>query len=334
MDQVLYQELAKEIGSGDSKIIPKIFEGLCTPVEAKFLLAAAPPKTAEELAGDTGLSMEKVGDMISSLFQRGLLFKSRKPDGIRYYRVRHIMQFHDATILWDDVSEDILKLWKEHTEKELPEFFWAIKKATGRAPGRVIPIHHTIRPQNQVLDKEDVRAYIQNAKSLAVTRCTCRLSSGNCDSPLEVCLQLDKSADYSIERGSGRSVTKEEALEIMKKAENEGLIHKAENRAGRITMLCNCCPCCCVDWSSAEVMSIPVAGPSRFCAEVDEELCTECGICMEACSFNALSLNKDGSSIPGVDTEKCLGCGVCAVKCPDEAITLNEVREPDFIPAT
>ncbi|MBT7086997.1 MAG: 4Fe-4S binding protein [Desulfobacterales bacterium] len=333
MVEELYHELTKAIGAGDSKIIPKIFEGLCTPVEARFLLSASPPRTAEELAAGTGLSIEKVEDMISSLFQRGLLFKSRKPDGIRYYRVRHIMQFHDATILSDDISKDILDLWKEHTKKELPEFFWTMKNATGRAPGRVIPIHHTIRPQNQVLDKEDVRAYIQKAKSLAVTRCTCRVSSGNCDKPLEVCLQLDKSADYSIERGSGRSVTKDEALDIMKKAENEGLIHKAENRAGRITMLCNCCTCCCVDWSSEEVMSIPVAGPSRFCAEIDEGICSECGICVETCAFDALCINDDGSSIPFVDKEKCLGCGVCAVRCPDEAISLNEVREPDYIPA-
>ncbi|MFC1823879.1 ATP-binding protein [Thermodesulfobacteriota bacterium] len=331
-DQELYEQLAEGINAKGSEIITKIFRKLATPEEARLLLAASPPKSAAELAVELGMVEEKVEEMATNLFQRGLMFKSKKPGAKRYYRVRNAMQFHDATVLWPDIPKDLLDDWLEYTEKDMSKFLKSIPKHPDQALGRVLPIDVAVYKHNKILASEDCRSYIENARSIAVTKCTCRVIGRKCDNPLEVCLQLDKGADYAIDRGTGRAVTKEEAMEIIRKSEEAGLVHKMDNRTTDIYMLCNCCKCCCVDWSSAEACSIPVAGPSRFRAKVDPELCNACGTCVDRCLFDAVQLAEGDSETAEIDPEECHGCGNCVITCPEEAIVLEEIRKPDFIP--
>ena len=332
-DQDYYAQLAESIGAKDSPLIPKLFKLLCDDEEAKLLLAASPPKTADELAQELNLSTEKVEEMLATLFAKGVIFKSKKPEGVRYYRTRNVMQFHDATILWKEAPKEFLDLWKEHTDKEIPDFWRLVKKSLGKQPARVIPIGTTIQPKNQILASEDIPAIIDKARSIAVTNCTCRVvTEAPCNKPVEVCFQLDKAADYAIERGSGRALTKEEALKLMKEAEEAGLVHTTENHAGEFHVICNCCSDCCINWYNAEARDLKVSAPSRFLAEVDTKTCTACGTCIEECPFDAIAFSDD-EEYAVINAEECMGCGVCAVLCPDEAISLNETRKPEFIPA-
>jgi len=82
----LYQQLAEQVGAGASRVIPRIFETLVDEREATVLLAASPPATVGELAERTGFAAADIEPMIDPLFRKGLLFKSRKPDGLRYYQ--------------------------------------------------------------------------------------------------------------------------------------------------------------------------------------------------------------------------------------------------------
>jgi Pyruvate/2-oxoacid:ferredoxin oxidoreductase delta subunit len=332
-DQDLYTQLAHAIGAKDSKLIPRLFQRICNFDEARLLLAASPPKTSEQLASEIGLPKEKIESMLSSLFVRGVMFKSTRPDGILYYRVRNIMQFHDATILWKDAPRDFLDLWKEHTQEELPGYWVSVKNAMGRAPARVIPIGRTLAAQNQILAYEDVRALIEGAGSLAVTNCTCRVIDGKCGKPVEVCMQLGKAADYAIERGTGKGLTVEQALAVMKTAERAGLVHIVMNSSTGIHTICNCCSDCCWNWSTAAAKSLKVAAPSRFLAAVSDKLCTACGTCLEVCPFEAIVFAGDDQGRVKVSQDACMGCGVCAELCPEDAISLQEVRRPEFIPA-
>ena len=103
--ETVYQQLATEIGAKESVLIPKIIEALADEKEVRLILAASPPATVAELAEKTGLSASEIEKMIDPLFKKGLLFKSKKPDAIRYYRVRSLLQFHDATILAPNATE-------------------------------------------------------------------------------------------------------------------------------------------------------------------------------------------------------------------------------------
>ncbi|MGA2515824.1 MAG: 4Fe-4S binding protein [Thermodesulfobacteriota bacterium] len=328
-DKTLCRQLAEAVGALESPLIQKIFEALVKDDEAKVLLAAAPSATAEELGQKTGFPTETIKTMMESLFNRGLIFKSKKGEQMKYYRVKSIPQMHDSTVLTPGISREILDLWKAYMETEWREYG---QKIVDVLPGpfvRVIPVNENITPESRILAYEDVVKIIESAKTLSVTRCSCRVIDGACGKPLEVCIQVDRAAEYNLERGTGRALSKREAVEIVKMSEKEGLVHVVDNRQVVGHVICNCCKDCCLNWT---LMAAPKkwVAPSRFEAVVDPDLCTGCETCLERCFFDAIAVKND---LAAVDPGKCMGCGVCAVSCPTEALRLKEVRAADFVPA-
>jgi Pyruvate/2-oxoacid:ferredoxin oxidoreductase delta subunit len=151
-----------------------------------------------------------------------------------------------------------------------------------------------------------------------------------CDGPIEVCLQLGRGADYAIERGSGREVSKQEALDIVQESADAGLVHVTMNKKGVGYVICNCCGCCCYSFPLIISEGLPLNDPSRYRPEVDEDSCSACGECEERCWFNAILVGDEDTAL--VDADKCMGCGLCVPACPEEAIAMIEAREPGFIP--
>jgi DNA-binding MarR family transcriptional regulator len=165
----VYQELAEAIGAGESRLMPRIFETLADENEAQVLLAAAPPATVDEIAEKTGLPNKDIEKMLDPLFMKGLIFKSRKPGDTRYYRVRHVVQFHDATALAPNVSRDTLDLWKEYMDTEWQEDLQRFEAALPQPVVRVVPVNVTIESKTQVLAFDAVKSIVENAKNLALT---------------------------------------------------------------------------------------------------------------------------------------------------------------------
>lgn len=328
-DMALCKELAKAIGAGASPLIPKIFEALVDDDEARVMLLAAPPATAEELAQKSGLSETAVLSMMEALFLRGLIFKATRGGQKKWYRVKTVPQMHDSTVLTPGISRQILDLWKAYMEKEWPTYGRAIMEVMPGSIMRVVPVNESVEPQSRIMAYDDVVKIVENAKTLSVTKCSCRVISGNCAKPLEVCMQVDRAAEYNIDRGTGRALSKGEAIALLKKCREEGLVHTVDNRQTVGHVICNCCNDCCLNWA---VMKGPKkwVAPSRFEAVVDTALCSGCETCIERCFFDALSMTNAHAS---VNAERCLGCGVCTVVCPAEALKLKEVRAADFVPA-
>jgi NAD-dependent dihydropyrimidine dehydrogenase PreA subunit len=267
--------------------------------------------------------------MLESLFMRGLIFKMKKYEPMKFYRVRSIPQMHDATVLTPGISRSVLDLWKTYMEKEWPAHGGKIMAVVPNAIMRVVPVNEYIEASTQILAYDDVVKIIESARTLSVTPCSCRVIDGACGKPLEVCMQVDRAAEYNIERGTGRALSKEEAFKIIKWCEEEGLVHCVDNHRSVDHVICNCCKDCCLNWSVMKGAKKWVA-PSLYQAVVDGDRCTGCEVCLDRCFFDALSI-KDGIAV--VDEEKCLGCGLCAVVCPAEALILKEARPADFIPA-
>ena len=331
-EQTYSQQLAEAIGAGESKNIPKIFKTIASETEARILLAAAPPATLAEIAAKTGFDAGEVEAMVDLLFQKGLLFKSRKPEGIRYYRVRTVPQMHDSTVLYTEASQEMLDLWKEYMQKEWPEYIKKIEMVVHRPVNRVIPVNVNIDAQAQIMAFDDVKNLIDSARSLAVTNCSCRVIDGACGKDLEVCIQFDKAADYALERGTGRKLETGEAMQMLKKCEEDGLIHVGDNKRTVGHVICNCCSDCCLNWPSVRGGLGKFVVPSRFLAVVDADTCSSCETCLERCYFDAIHM-EGVDDTAAVDPDKCMGCGLCAVTCPDEAMSLREVRSEDFVPA-
>lgn len=328
----LYRELAEKIGPPSVRI-EEIWKVVCSEEEARLLLSM--PGTLKVLAEKTGRKPEETRSMLDLLFRKGVVFDREKEGIVRYSMTRHLMQFHDGTILWPEAPEELLDQWQEFMRDEYPVLLRALADTNLSAPIRVIPVEVEMEGGgSQILPFESALGIVDEARRLAVTSCACRLRARECEGPVEVCLQLNRAAEYTIKRGSGREVTRAEAKEILKQSEEAGLVHTTENRLGNGHVICNCCPCCCgVLPRVFEGGKSVLLAPSRFLPEVDDDVCTGCRTCVEACPVDALSLD---AGVPegkmALEAELCIGCGQCAYQCPEEAVVLREARSPSFVP--
>jgi electron transport complex protein RnfB len=206
-----------------------------------------------------------------------------------------------------------------------------LKKIGGHSPAlmRVVPVNAKIDAKHEVLSYENVIGMLQEAKSFQVTDCICRkeraLQDHPCKHPIEVCLGFSMSEGAYDKYSRGRVISREEAIEIIKLSEQEGLVHSTYNVQSDQMFVCNCCSCCCGLLRGMKHLKAPhlLAG-SNFVAAIDQETCAQCGLCAdERCPVNAISETGGGYS---VSPERCIGCGVCTTTCPTESITL--VRKP------
>ena len=328
MSQTIYEKMADKIMMTGSKIIPRLFEMIADQTEAALLMTM--PGTPAQLAEKTGRSLEEVEDLCRTLYQKGLAFKSFKGGEVGYKMCRDMIQFHDATILWSEATREYHDLWQQFMEEEWPQFAKLAEQFFPKPFTRVIPVEKSIDPgKQQVLDADSVNRIVESADTVAVTKCTCRLIAHKCDMPLEVCLQVNNAAKYTIDRGSGREISKEEALQILRDCEEKGLVHVTMNKAHVGHFICNCCGDCCQALPLIISDGIKICDPSRFQASIDPDACTTCGTCQDRCYFSAI---EETESAMSVIPEKCLGCGLCVPTCPEDAISMIEVRNIDFIP--
>lgn len=145
--------------------------------------------------------------------------------------------------------------------------------------------------------------------------------------PLDVCMQFGMGAQFAIERLGGRRVSKQEAMEVLTRAEEAGLVHMSMNTTEDIGFICNCDRWHCVVVKSALAKPRPALFfNSGFQPRFDPDLCTACETCIDRCPAGALSMGED--QVPRVDLDRCFGCAVCATGCPSEAVSM--VNKPGF----
>lgn len=324
-----YQQFAETMMHKESKWIPEILKSMISDEQAELLMRL--PGTAEDMAQKTGRNKQEIEDDLQDMFRKGLTFKKVREGVTTWKPPAHLAQFHDATIVWPEAPESFYELWRRYMEEEWPQLARVITDILPRPFTRVIPVDQSVDAgTSQVLAPENVNNIIENAQRLAVTRCTCRTTMKQCDGPIDVCIQVDRGADYSIDRGSGREVSREEAGAIINQAREAGLVHVTMNKAGIGHFICNCCGCCCQAFTLLISKGLALCDPSRFRPLIDADLCTACGDCEERCWFGAVTVENDTAA---VIADKCMGCGQCAVVCPEEAIVMREARQPDFIPS-
>ena len=117
-----------------------------------------------------------------------------------------------------------------------------------------------------------------------------------------------------------RAVTKEQALQVLRQAEEAGLVHTTMNHQAPANYICNCCACCCGVLRGLTEFGKPAAvANSGFQSTVDAALCTGCGACTERCPTHAVTVRDD---VAMVQVQRCIGCGLCVVACPSGALSL------------
>jgi ferredoxin len=201
--------------------------------------------------------------------------------------------------------------------------------AEGGAAGIMRPqpaIHRVVPAQNAVksewiLPYDDVKAVLEASTAFGVRRCICRIQQEHigrhCDFPVDICM------NFSSRERSPRpnDISKEEALELLAKAEKIGLVHTVSNVMEGFGYVCNCCACCCGILRGITEYGIDHSvAYANYYATIDDNTCTGCGVCVTRCQVKATSLDE---GIAVVDQARCIGCGLCATGCPTGAAQLQ-----------
>jgi Pyruvate/2-oxoacid:ferredoxin oxidoreductase delta subunit len=334
----LCQTLAKRRGRYPGKDIPEFYtlvEELFTREEAEVYNAI--PKgfhPAETIAKELGKEVKEVARILEEMADKGLC-TAGSMGGITFYGA--------PTFVPGIFEFQFMKGTKTDRDKKIARLIHAYKAAVdaGQAPPkitypttRVIPVDRTIQAENTIHTYHQVASYIDKYQPLAVSTCFCRHEAklidekDDCGKPDEVCMQFGMGAQFVIDRKMGRQISKEEALEILKKTEEAGLVHAAINRQ-EIDFLCNCCACHCMILKTTLAQPKPgLTLNSGFKPQHNSDACTTCGTCIERCPTNALVM--DNGEVWELNLDRCIGCGVCATGCDFGAIAL--VERPGILP--
>jgi electron transport complex protein RnfB len=291
-EQLRAKLAAHPMGAPDREEIRQILRILFTPEEAAMALHLPfKPTRDSQIARNAGLPVEDVVSNCEAMADKGLVY-AYEVRGRHFY-----MLFPTAPGIFefpfmkhrnlDLPFERLGELWETYYEGG-----WGAEM-TGEVThvGRVVPIQETVDAQQTVLAFEEVARYLREAKFISVQDCACRVSKKGCDAPVDVCLALGYSAKYLAERDMGRLIAPEEALAVLERARDAGLVHMTSNTRDRVDFICNCCSCCCglmgtVTRLGGEAMDIA----SNFHAVVDAESCVPCGLCADACPVEAIAM--------------------------------------------
>lgn len=175
----------------------------------------------------------------------------------------------------------------------------------------VIPVEKAIEMENESVSVEHITHWLDKYDGkYAASPCSCRRSrktynEGCADDPEGWCIAVGDMADYVVETGKGgRYITREEALDIMKKAEDNGFVHQITNIDGedKIFAICNCNVNVCYALRTSQLFNTPNMSRSAYVAHVEKEKCVACGRCVEFCPAGAVTLGqklckKDGTQV-------------------------------------
>ena len=333
-------EVMKKRGGGYSGMdIPEFYElveELFTPEEAEINNAMPRgPFTASLMAKEMGRDEAEIQAILETMANKGICMAANV-DGTQFYQSARfmpgILEFQFMPGKTTERDKKIAKLIhayeKGFDNKTDPA-------ATTFPTARVITVDSTIEPGNQVHTYDQVQTYIDKSDPIAVTTCFCRHAAALRDEdthgmPNDVCMQFGQGAQFAIERLGGRKLSKNEAREVLDRAEEAGLIHMSQNMqdtTGGMNFICNCDRWHCVAVNRA--LAKPQPGlffNSGFEPHFDPDLCVACETCIDRCPPEALILGDD--DVPQVDLDRCFGCAVCATGCPSEAISM--ANKPGF----
>jgi Pyruvate/2-oxoacid:ferredoxin oxidoreductase delta subunit len=318
-----------------------------------------------QLVESSGLAAEKIEPLATSLAKKGLIFNQPNSAGIMVYRLLPLMLVglmeykFMVELTGSDEEKQLAGLFEKLLEElrdQIQDNYDTLSPLFKAAPPvdrtvstrstedgksiKVIPVDKTVDVFEEfVLPSQTVEEIINKFDDIAVGYCFCRqrrkLLGSDCstDAPTLNCFTFGKSARHTAAQGFAKKVSKAEALNIMKEAEQAGLIHKAFHPGSRETRpetsICNCCKDCCDTLGLWRTGTLPLINSTYHLSMIDADACTGCGICLEWCPTDAIALSEEGLAVR--DENACFGCGVCARFCPEEAISLKEGLRKVFI---
>ncbi|MFW9902363.1 MAG: ATP-binding protein [Candidatus Thorarchaeota archaeon] len=274
---------------------------------------------------EKNISKELLEDSLNDMIKKGTLKYKTENDKKLYANIPLVVGIFEYQV------NKLTKEFFEDFDEYLVSAFGAELLGTKISQFRTIPIQQSITPENYIANYDEVKQIIQNAEEpLVVANCVCRQSKELYDQPCkqtslrETCFYFGKTGQLFLDQGWARQVSRDEILEIMQKAESDGLVFQSGNTVNP-EFICSCCGCCCAILTKLQRLPRPSRViSSNFHAEINPDLCVGCGTCVEHCLINSIKLKDNLASII---LKRCIGCGVCVPNCPEGAIHLKKKEE-------
>jgi Na+-translocating ferredoxin:NAD+ oxidoreductase subunit B len=325
----VYKKLAQRLDALPNSFPPtddgaelRLLAYLFTPEEAELAAQLRIQlETAEQIAGRMGLEYGPTRQALKSMSRRGLIRAGKAEAGLGYGLLPFAVGIYENQL--STFTEEFARLFEDYFQKG---FTNALRPQP--AVHRVIPVGESIKNEMQVAPYESAVGVIEHAQAWGVIDCMCRRQTAfvgkPCKHPVDVCMVFSPTPDTFENSTEVKALTKEEAYAVLRRADEAGLVHTVSNNQKGNWYICNCCTCSCgILRGMAEMGIANVVASSAFVNTVDETICTACGLCIDSCQFNALSLGDFAM----VNQTRCVGCGVCINACQDRALIL--VRRPE-----
>ena len=282
-------------------------DAVLTKDEVKFLLSfkkTRVPYDTETLAKMNNMSVEDCQKRIDHLCWVGMLEMTREgPEKKKHYNVPIFVPGSAEFMMMND------ELTAQHPQ--LASFFnlmtqMPLEGVTPMVPlggagvgMHVIPVEKAIEHENSSVSVEHISHWLNKYDKYSVGQCTCRKQQtmrgeGTGEINGEFCMGVGDMAEYCVDKGMGRYISYEEALEILERAERHGFVHQITNIDGedKIVAICNCAPGVCNAIRTSQLYNTPNMSRSAYRAHVEKEKCVACGKCVEVCPVGAAKLGQ------------------------------------------
>ena len=279
-------------------------------VEVALKMGVRKPKTTEQLMKLTKMEREPLEKLLSEMAWLGIVeYNWENLDGKNpNHEKRWILP------LFVPGSAEFLNMRKSQIDQnpEVAAFFermtfLPLEKITPMVPPggsgigmHVIPVEKAIESENEAIGLEKISYWLDKYEGkYAKSMCSCRasrqkLGEGCGDDPENWCIAVGDMADYVVETQRGEYITKEEALDIFRRAEENGFVHQITNIDGeqKIFAICNCNVNICNALRTSQLFNTPNMSRSAYVAKVESENCVACGRCVEGCPAGAVKLGQ------------------------------------------
>ena len=261
------------------------------------------PRTVGELARRCNADVNFIQKQIDKLNEAGIV-RSRTIDGETAYFypiwVPGIMEGILANKEQCEKYPDLGYCFEEYTRRRIEMLAPVMSSGKlGMMFMRVMPVMSAIENNTRTASYDELSTLIEKATAISVGPCSCRrarrlMGEGCGHLEDDMCMYLNDNAINYSKTGAHRLISKEEAYEVLKRAEDNGLVHEINQTPGfeDATAICNCCGCSCFALRIAEYFRSNDAIRSNYVARVDKEKCVACGQCVENCQTNALKLGQ------------------------------------------